>query len=71
MTSDDSKWSPRLAAIWDPTGKGTFRVNASYAVYVAAPAETQVGAGSAAGSPAYFGYYYNGPRDQHGRAART
>jgi len=61
VTSDDSRWSPRLGAIWDPTGKGTFRVNVTYATYVAAPAETQVGAGSAAGSPAYFGYYYNGP----------
>ncbi len=60
-TSDDSKWSPRLAAIWDPTGKGTLRVMGSYAVYVGAPAETQVGAGSNFGSPASFYYYYEGP----------
>ena len=66
-TADDSKWSPRLAAIWDPTGKGTFRVNASYAIYVAAPAEKQVGAGSGAGAPAGFCYYYDGPADQHER----
>ena len=60
-TADDSKWSPRLAATWDPAGTGTFRVNATYAIYVGAPANVMVGAGSTAGSPAAFYYYYEGP----------
>jgi hypothetical protein len=62
VTSDDSAWSPRLAATWDVTGDGKFRVTGSYARYVAALQETQAGSGGTlAGSPADFWWYYDGP----------
>ncbi len=61
-TSDDSNWSPRLAATWDVTGDGKLRVTGSYAKYVAALQETQAGSGATlAGSPADFWWYYDGP----------
>ncbi len=61
VTSDDSAFSPRLAATWDVTGNGRLRVTASYSKYVSALAETQAGSsGSAAGSPASFFWYYDG-----------
>jgi outer membrane receptor protein involved in Fe transport len=62
VTSDDSAFSPRLAAMWDVTGNGKLRVTASYAKYVAALQETQAGSGAtSAGSPADFWWYYDGP----------
>jgi hypothetical protein len=61
ITADDSAYSPRLAIMWDPKGDNKIRFTGSYAKYVAAPAETQVGAGSPAGSPAVDVYNYLGP----------
>jgi hypothetical protein len=61
VTANDSAWSPRLAATYDPRGDNRIRFTVSYAKYVAAPAETQVGAGSPAGSPAQYVYNYLGP----------
>jgi outer membrane receptor protein involved in Fe transport len=62
VTSDDSAFSPRLAATWDVTGNGKLRVTASYAKYVAALQETQAGSGAnMAGAPASFWWYYDGP----------
>ncbi len=61
VTAHDSAVSPRLAATWDPKGDNNLRFTVSYAKYVAAPAETQVGAGSPAGSPAQYVYNYLGP----------
>jgi len=61
-TSDDSAFSPRLAATWDVTGDGKLRVTGSYARYVAALQETQAGSGATlAGTPADFWWYYDGP----------
>jgi outer membrane receptor protein involved in Fe transport len=60
-TAKDSAWSPRLAIMWDPRGDNKIQFRGSYAKYVAAPAETQVGAGSPAGSPAVDVYNYLGP----------
>ena len=61
VTSDDSAFSPRLAAAYDVKGDGSLRVSASYAKYVAALQETQAGsAASAAGTPADFWWYYSG-----------
>jgi outer membrane receptor for ferrienterochelin and colicin len=62
VTSKDSTFSPRLAAIFDVTGNGKLRVTASYAKYVAALQETQAGSGATlAGTPADFYWYYDGP----------
>jgi outer membrane receptor for ferrienterochelin and colicin len=62
VTSKDSTFSPRLAAIFDVTGTGKLRVTASYAKYVAALQETQAGSGATlAGTPADFYWYYDGP----------
>ncbi|MBK9372971.1 MAG: TonB-dependent receptor [Holophagales bacterium] len=60
-TADDAAFSPRLGATWDVFADGRLRFNASYARYVGGIQENQVGAGSAAGNPAYFQYYYEGP----------
>ena len=61
LTANDSAWSPRLAAAYDPKGDGDLILRASYAKYVGAPSENQVSAGSPAGNPATFQYIYNGP----------
>jgi len=62
VTSDDSAFSPRLAAMFDVMGDGKLRVTASYARYVAALQETQAGSGATmAGAPADFWWYYDGP----------
>ena len=62
VTSNDSAWSPRLAAIFDVKGDGKLRVTASYAKYVSALSENMAGSGaSLAGSPADFYWYYDGP----------
>ena len=62
VTSDDSAFSPRLAAVFDVMGDGKLRVTASYARYVAALQETQAGSGATvAGTPADFWWYYDGP----------
>ncbi|MCG3194992.1 MAG: hypothetical protein DIJKHBIC_04260 [Thermoanaerobaculia bacterium] len=58
--ADDSSFSPRLAATYDVKGDGSLRVTASYSQYVGQLQETQVGAGSSAGSPAIFYYYWMG-----------
>ena len=61
ITADDSDFSPRLAATFDPTGKGHLRFNASYARYVGAIQDTQAGSASGFGSPAAYYYAYYGP----------
>jgi hypothetical protein len=61
VTAKDSAWSPRLAIMWDPRGDNKIQFRGSYAKYVAAPSETQVGASSPAGSPAVDVYNYLGP----------
>lgn len=61
VTAKDSKFSPRLAVTFDPTATGKVRFNASYARYVGAIQETQTGAASSFGNPAYYDYYYEGP----------
>ena len=62
LTSDDSAWSPRLAATFDVKGDGDLRVTASYAKYVSALQDRQAGtAGTLAGAPALFYWYFDGP----------
>ncbi len=61
LTSNDSAFSPRLAATFDVAGDGKLRVAASYAKYVGALQDTQAGSGATvAGSPAIFYWYYEG-----------
>jgi outer membrane receptor for ferrienterochelin and colicin len=60
VTSDDSAFSPRLAANWDVKGDGRLRVGASYARYVGGQQENFIGAASSAGSPEIWVWYYEG-----------
>jgi len=59
-TSDDSAFSPRLAATWDVKGDGRLRVGASYARYVGGQQENFIGGASSAGSPEIWVWYYEG-----------
>ena len=61
VRSNDSNISPRLGAIYDVTGNGRFRINASYSKYVSRIPETIGGSGTAAGNPASIYYEYRGP----------
>lgn len=62
LAANDSQYSPRLAASYDPKGDGTFRVTGSYARYVGQIQETIAGSGAtSAGSPAYYYYFWSGP----------
>ncbi|MEO6326091.1 MAG: TonB-dependent receptor [Thermoanaerobaculia bacterium] len=61
ITADDTNLSPRLAATFDPTGNGTLRFNVSYAKYVGAIQDNQVGAAASFGAPAAYYYGYSGP----------
>ena len=58
---DDSRVSPRLAGTWDPKGNGDLQLSAAWGRYVAAVANTQGDAASAAGNPAAFTWNYRGP----------
>lgn len=59
--SNDSAFSPRLGMIYDLKGDGRHRLNAGYNKYVAKIDNGVNDAASSAGSPAYFGYDYEGP----------
>jgi hypothetical protein len=58
--ADDSSFSPRISVNYDVKGDGKLRVTGSYAKYVGQIQETQAGAGSSAGSPASYYYYWTG-----------
>jgi hypothetical protein len=60
VRADDSAFSPRIAASFDVTGKGTLRVGASYAKYVGAIQDSLVDSSSDGGSPSTFIWYYQG-----------
>jgi outer membrane receptor for ferrienterochelin and colicin len=57
----DSAISPRLSATFDPKGDGAWTVNAAYAQYVAAIANSIGDGGSAGGQPATIDFTYLGP----------
>lgn len=59
--SDESSLSPRLGVAWDPTGKGTLRMTASYGRYVSLLSETQIFWSSPYGLNSSFVYLYGGP----------
>ena len=53
--------SPRLGVVIDPTGGGKLSVTASFAKYAAAISNSVADAGSAAGNPQQFRFFYRGP----------
>jgi outer membrane receptor protein involved in Fe transport len=61
LVADDSKISPRLGVTWDPKANGEWLVNAGFALYVSALANTRGDATSSAGNPATWQYNYGGP----------
>jgi carboxypeptidase family protein len=58
---DQASWSPRLSAIWDPMADGRWAVTGSYARYVMALTSNLAGATTAAGNPANYRWFYQGP----------
>jgi outer membrane receptor for ferrienterochelin and colicin len=60
-TAEESSFSPRLAATYDPTGNGRLRFGATFGRYIGRLAEGVQGSSSNAGSPNQIGYYYEGP----------
>jgi hypothetical protein len=58
---DHLSLSPRLSAIWDPSADGTWTLSGSYARYVMALTSNLAGATTAAGNPATFRWFYQGP----------
>ena len=61
LVANDSAFSPRLGLVFDPTGDGRTTYHASYGRYVSAVANGIASAGSAAGTPSVFAYFYDGP----------
>ena len=62
VASKDSKFSPRLTAIYDIQGNGRQRITASYNQYVSRIVGANVGDGNqSAGTPGAIDYSYGGP----------
>jgi hypothetical protein len=59
--STSGVWSPRLAAQFDASGKGTILVSAGYAHYAAGLHEGIVQLFSVAGQPSIYDWHYTGP----------
>lgn len=59
-TADESSFSPRLSVSYDPAGNGRLSFLAGYGRYVGRLAESVQGAGSNAGDPNFYGWYYDG-----------
>ncbi|HEV7765084.1 MAG TPA: TonB-dependent receptor, partial [Thermoanaerobaculia bacterium] len=60
-TVDDSAFSPRLAAIFDPKGNGHHRFSATYGRYVAKVEQGPADLTAPAGRYSYYLYRYTGP----------
>ena len=58
---EDSAFSPRLAATFDPQGEGKLTFTAGYARYVMSIANSIADAGAGAGNPATYLWWYKGP----------
>ncbi|MGH9456912.1 MAG: TonB-dependent receptor [Thermoanaerobaculia bacterium] len=59
--SDDSGFSPRLSAIWDPRGDGKYRFSASASRYQSRVVEGPATSGETAGAPGAVDFIYDGP----------
>ena len=60
-TVDDSAFSPRLAATFDPAGNGRHRLSATYGRYVAKVEQGPADLTAAAGRYSYYFFDYTGP----------
>jgi hypothetical protein len=63
--------SPRLSAIWDPTGNAKWALTGSYARYVMALTSNLAGSTTAAGNSATYRWTYTGPAINGDPAAAT
>jgi outer membrane receptor protein involved in Fe transport len=70
-TADDTAFSPRLGVTYDPAGNGRLKLGATYGKYVGRLAEGVQGAGSNAGDPNWYGWYYEGDESFTGTAAQV
>lgn len=61
LVANDRTIGPRLGVTWDPDGSGAWRVNGSYAVYVAGQNTSIANGASIAGNPTTLQYAYTGP----------
>jgi outer membrane receptor protein involved in Fe transport len=59
--SDDSGFSPRLGAIFDPRGDGRHRISASVSRYQSRVVEGPATSGETAGAPGAVDFIYDGP----------
>jgi hypothetical protein len=58
---NDSKWSPRLSATWDPRGDGEMQVTLSYGEYVAAIQTVVADSQATGGNYGEIDFVYDGP----------
>lgn len=58
--AEDSRWSPRLGAIWDIGGDGRNRISASFSRYAAKVDQFVARAASPAGAQSYFAWLWDG-----------
>ena len=70
-TADEDSFSPRLGITYDPTGTGRLRLGATYGRYVGRLAEGVQGAGSNAGDPNWYGWYYEGNQTFTGTSSQV
>lgn len=61
LVANDSNWSPRLGATYDPKANGDLLITASFGKYVTALANTVGNGTSSGGRSAQFTWYYKGP----------
>jgi Carboxypeptidase regulatory-like domain len=61
LVANDSAFSPRVGAVWDPTGDGKWSVSASASKYVAALNSSIGDSASAAGNASTLQWNYLGP----------
>ena len=61
VVTKDQAWSPRLAATFDPTGKGTLTLHGGMARYVMPVTSGIADLGSGAGRNGNFAFVYRGP----------
>jgi hypothetical protein len=58
---NDVSFSPRFAAVWDPSGRGSWAVNASVARYTMALTSNLAASTAKAGNAATYRWLYTGP----------
>jgi hypothetical protein len=61
LVANKALWSPRLSAVWDPTGDGQWALNASYARYVMPMTSNVAASTTASGNVSTYVWLYQGP----------